>query len=135
MDRFAVKRVRCLKCKHEQDVSNTCEQCGLKFGEYFCGICNLYDYDTSKKQFHCEGCGICRVGGRENFFHCNKCACCMAMSTKEKHEKSCTLQDVLKQSCPICMYDMHSSRDAAHFLKCGHALHSKCFQQLAQSSF
>jgi len=30
----------------------------------------LADDTTSKKQFHCEDCGICRVGGRENFFHC-----------------------------------------------------------------
>lgn len=26
-----------------------------------------------KKQFHCDECGICRVGGRDKFFHCSQC--------------------------------------------------------------
>jgi RING finger/CHY zinc finger protein 1 len=30
----------------------------------------LPDDDISKEQFHCDLCGICRVGGRQNFFHC-----------------------------------------------------------------
>ncbi len=28
------------------------------------------DDDTTKEQFHCDDCGICRVGGRSKFFHC-----------------------------------------------------------------
>jgi len=28
------------------------------------------DDDVNKRQFHCDACGICRVGGRENYFHC-----------------------------------------------------------------
>ena len=28
---------------------------------------------TSKGQFHCMSCGICRIGGREKFFHCDRC--------------------------------------------------------------
>jgi hypothetical protein len=26
-----------------------------------------------------KGCGICRIGGRENFFHCEICGCCYAL--------------------------------------------------------
>lgn len=26
-----------------------------------------------KEQYHCDACGICRIGGRENFFHCDRC--------------------------------------------------------------
>ncbi|GJM95505.1 hypothetical protein PR202_ga12248 [Eleusine coracana subsp. coracana] len=26
-----------------------------------------------KGQYHCYDCGICRIGGKENFFHCVKC--------------------------------------------------------------
>ena len=33
-----------------------------------------------KQQFHCGSCGICRVGGADNFFHCATCGCCYARS-------------------------------------------------------
>lgn len=36
----------------------------------------FFDDDVSKQQFHCDDCGICRVGGRQNFFHCATCGCC-----------------------------------------------------------
>ena len=53
INRFAVKLVKCLNCANVQKPSAKCEGCGLKFGNYFCSICNLWDYDTSKEQFHC----------------------------------------------------------------------------------
>jgi hypothetical protein len=31
--------------------------------------CRFFDDDVRKGQFHCAKCGICRVGGRDNFFH------------------------------------------------------------------
>lgn len=42
-----------------------CEGCHSLFGEYYCGICHLFDRD--KKQYHCAECGICRYvrGGRD----------------------------------------------------------------------
>lgn len=42
-----------------------CEGCHSLFGEYYCGICHLFDRD--KKQYHCTECGICRYvrGGRD----------------------------------------------------------------------
>jgi len=33
------------------------------------------------------------------------------------------MKDKLKKECSICMEDMHSSRDAPTFLRCGHAMH------------
>jgi hypothetical protein len=30
-------------------------------------------WQTKKQQYHCDACGICRIGGRENFFHCDRC--------------------------------------------------------------
>ena len=38
-----------------------CANCELVFGEYFSPTCNLFDHDTSKLQFHCEGCHLCRL--------------------------------------------------------------------------
>lgn len=37
-----------------------CEGCQSLFGEYYCGVCHLFDRD--KKQYHCDDCGICRCG-------------------------------------------------------------------------
>lgn len=36
----------------------SCEHCNHVFGDYYCDICHLFDKD--KKQYHCDGCGICR---------------------------------------------------------------------------
>ncbi|KAF7119995.1 hypothetical protein RHSIM_Rhsim13G0016300 [Rhododendron simsii] len=68
-----VSQVICAVCNTEQQVAHVCSKCGVKMGAYFCEICRFYDDDTTKEQFHCDDCGICRVGGRERFFHCKKC--------------------------------------------------------------
>ena len=64
MDRTKVTEVVCACCSDRQPVSGCCRSCGQTFGAYFCLPCRFYDDDTSKGQFHCDGCGICRVGGR-----------------------------------------------------------------------
>lgn len=64
-----------------------------------CLECRFFDDDTSKQQFHCEKCGICRVGGRENFFHCDRCGCCYNASLKHNH---ICVERSLHQDCPVC---------------------------------
>ncbi|KAL3334746.1 hypothetical protein AABB24_031129 [Solanum stoloniferum] len=71
--RHDVKQVICSVCDTEQPVAHVCTNCGVNMGEYFCEVCKFYDDDTDKEQFHCDDCGICRVGGSQNFFHCKKC--------------------------------------------------------------
>ncbi|XVE98499.1 hypothetical protein REPUB_Repub03eG0111900 [Reevesia pubescens] len=72
--RHQVSQVICSLCGTEQEVQQVCINCGVCVGKYFCEACKLFDDDTSKRQYHCDGCGICRIGGWENFFHCYKCA-------------------------------------------------------------
>merc|ERR1711971_395348 len=60
LTREDVVTVECCDCKVRQGVNENCINCGLKFGQYFCFDCKLYD-DEDKQQFHCTGCGICRV--------------------------------------------------------------------------
>ena len=86
MNRFNVSQVKCLSCSLEQKVASHCASCGIKFGSYFCAHCRLYDYDTSKQQFHCADCGVCRQGGRENFFHCKTCGCCVSKAVQSNHK-------------------------------------------------
>lgn len=57
-----IKKVKCRRCGKIQDFpkeSPHCVQCSLKFGEYFCPICQ---HLTGKQNhpFHCDKCGICR---------------------------------------------------------------------------
>ncbi|RMX37266.1 hypothetical protein pdam_00024270, partial [Pocillopora damicornis] len=67
LDRKTVEAIKCLQCDSSQE------------------ICRLFD-DTEKGQFHCSGCGICRVGGKENFFHCDRCDMCLGIQLKDSHK-------------------------------------------------
>jgi RING finger and CHY zinc finger domain-containing protein 1 len=40
-----------------------CLRCAAVMGDYFCGVCNLFDNEGARKKiFHCDACGICRYG-------------------------------------------------------------------------
>jgi len=49
--------------------------------------CKLFD-DEEKNQYHCDGCGICRIGGRDKFFHCETCNMCLPVKLKNRHRVS-----------------------------------------------
>lgn len=56
--------------------------------------------DADKGQFHCDECGICRVGGRDNYFHCNTCGLCLPQCRKDNHKLVCYIffnQALLKE--------------------------------------
>ncbi|XP_070195947.1 RING finger and CHY zinc finger domain-containing protein 1-like isoform X2 [Littorina saxatilis] len=125
MDRKLVSRVVCLQCKVEQDVTKLCESCGCEFGKYYCEVCRLFD-NKDRQQFHCQQCGLCRVGGRENFFHCEKCDLCLSIGLKDNHK---CVEKVSHDVCPVCMEDLHTSRAQMTIPPCGHILHRQCFQQ------
>ncbi|KAG1346261.1 putative E3 ubiquitin-protein ligase RZFP34 [Cocos nucifera] len=44
-----------------------------EWGNISVRIASYLMMSTSKEQYHCSGCGICRIGGQENFFHCYTC--------------------------------------------------------------
>uniref|UniRef100_A0A7S0YK97 Uncharacterized protein n=1 Tax=Polytomella parva TaxID=51329 RepID=A0A7S0YK97_9CHLO len=126
IDRHAVAEVVCSECNTRQPKSDVCIACSIKFAAYYCATCSFYDDEISKGFFHCEQCGICRVGGRENFFHCPTCNCCFPHSIKESHK---CFQDALKKDCPVCLDFLFDSTHSASVLKCGHTIHSHCFQK------
>ncbi|KAK9288265.1 hypothetical protein L1049_016715 [Liquidambar formosana] len=109
-----VKQVICSVCDTEQPVAHVCTNCGVNMGEYFCGVCKFYDDDTVKKQFHCDDCGICRVGGRENFFHCKKCGSCYSVGLRDNH---LCVENSMRHHCPICY-------------ECGHTMHYECYDEM-----
>ena len=140
LDRTAVRRVRCMLCAHEQAPVRDCGACGAVLGDYFCGICNLFEhhgYERSadrprgKGFWHCDGCGICRAGGQANFFHCETCRSCLSIDMREGHQ--CTPGSGLHASCPLCLNDMHTSRKPSVFLPCRHAMHVECRSDFLRS--
>ncbi|XP_042652984.1 RING finger and CHY zinc finger domain-containing protein 1 isoform X2 [Tyto alba] len=130
LDRFRVAEVQCTRCRLLQKAQQRCEGCHSLFGEYYCGICHLFDRD--KKQYHCAECGICRIGPKEDFFHCSKCNLCLSLSLRGKHK---CIENVSRQDCPICLEDIHTSRVGAHVLPCGHLLHRTCYEDMLKEGY
>lgn len=128
-DRSAVREVRCNICRTEQPVSKSCIKCGILFGKYYCNICHFWD-NVDKGQFHCNGCGICRAGGRDNFIHCDRCRACYSIRFFDHHKCA---ENVLEGNCPVCQERLHTSRKPLHVPHCGHVLHKGCFEQLIAS--
>ncbi|XP_050321732.1 myb-like protein I isoform X2 [Bactrocera neohumeralis] len=129
-DRKTLTELICSECNTRQKVQEQCEACGTRFGKYTCLICNLFD-DTDKKQYHCNGCGICRIGGAENFFHCKVCDMCLPIRLKIDGHRC--VENISRSHCPVCLGDIHTSRIPCHIPDCGHLLHKTCFDQLLNS--
>jgi len=121
-----VSLVECSQCGTRQEVRDSCSTCGLKFGQYFCFDCKLYD-DEDKQQFHCTGCGICRVGGRENYFHCHRCDMCLPNHLQDNHK---CVEKVSRSNCPVCQEDIHTSRIPSQIPPCNHLIHKTCFDDM-----
>ncbi|PON96641.1 43kDa postsynaptic protein [Trema orientale] len=129
--RHDVKQVVCSLCNTEQQVAQVCSNCGVNMGEYFCGICKFYDDETKKKQFHCDECGICRVGGRENFFHCLKCGSCYTVNVRDNHQ---CVENSMKCHCPVCYEYLFDSVKGTTIMKCGHTMHEECYTEMAKKN-
>jgi RING finger/CHY zinc finger protein 1 len=73
-------------------------------------VCKFFDDESQKKKiFHCDKCGICRVGGKENTFHCDPCGSCMPNHLMNNHECK---KDRFQDDCAVCMEKLFNSRDA-----------------------
>lgn len=120
IDRFAIAEVICRECYTRQSSkTNNCVNCNVQFGEYHCNICNLWMAATDKP-YHCEKCGFCRVGGRDDFKHCDDCGMCIDIQLF--HDHNCKNGKYMS-NCPVCQEDLFSSRMASHEMPCGHAIH------------
>lgn len=121
----------CIDCQTEQKIQSKCVSCGVNFGNYFCEICRLFD-NNDKKQFHCDKCQICRIGGRENYFHCDKCGCCLPNSLLDKHK---CFEKTLNNDCPVCLVNMNDSQIPCSVLKCGHSMHYNCLMEFGKRDY
>ncbi|KAJ9531488.1 hypothetical protein QJQ45_021953 [Haematococcus lacustris] len=76
----------------------------------------------------CDKCGICRVGGRENYFHCDTCNCCYAMLLRSTHR---CIENSMHHNCPVCFEYLFDSVKPISVMPCGHTIHQDCLRSLA----
>ena len=62
----------CMLCGCPQPAAETCVNCAESMAWYYCAICKLWDDDSGKSIYHCNDCGICRIGRGlgKDYFHC-----------------------------------------------------------------
>ena len=115
IDRRAITEIICVACQTRQLASNECSTCAISFAAYYCSVCHLWDdAGDTKGIYHCDGCGICRVGGQQNFIHCNVCNMCIGVTNTDH---ACRAGD--QGNCPICMESISTSRKPAMWMPCG----------------
>ncbi|KAK9827252.1 hypothetical protein WJX81_003160 [Elliptochloris bilobata] len=130
LDRAAVRELECALCGLRQATGPACVGCGAAFGAYACLRCCFFDDDLRKQQFHCDACGICRVGGRANFFHCATCGCCYAATLEGNHV---CVENSMRQNCPVCFEYLFDSVRPTAVLPCGHTIHSDCLKEMERN--
>lgn len=72
LNRRETRNMLCMLCGSAQPAAEGCAVCGERAAWYYCDICKLWDNDPQKSIYHCDDCGICRVGEGlgKDFYHC-----------------------------------------------------------------
>ena len=72
LNRRATENMLCMLCGCAQAASEECALCSERAAWYYCDVCKLWDDSPDKSIYHCNECGICRVGKGlgKDFFHC-----------------------------------------------------------------
>ncbi|KAJ6036049.1 hypothetical protein N7540_000328 [Penicillium herquei] len=132
--RRETKNMLCMLCGHPQPADQNCRQCGEQSAQYYCDICKLWDNDGKKSIYHCNDCGICRIGQGlgKDFFHCKTCCVCLPISIEDTHR---CIERSTQCDCPICGDYMFTSPETVVVMRCGHSIHNKCLGEYSKSSF
>ena len=132
--REKTRHVMCMHCSTVQHPSQFCEACDVQFAHYFCDKCKLYDDDELKDIYHCDDCGICRLGLGlgQDFFHCQGCNACLSIELQDDHK---CIERATQSDCPICGEYMFTSTRPVVFMLCGHAIHQSCFDEHSKHSY
>lgn len=134
LNRPKTENMLCMLCGHAQPASQFCIKCEEQSSQYYCNICKLWDNDTSKSIYHCNDCGICRIGQGlgKDFFHCKTCCVCLPISIENTHR---CIERSTQCDCPICGDYMFTSPETVVFMRCGHSIHQKCLSEYSKNSY
>ncbi|KAK3955487.1 hypothetical protein QBC32DRAFT_33852 [Pseudoneurospora amorphoporcata] len=132
LPRRETRHMLCMLCGRAQKASHTCVGCNQSAASYYCNICKLWNDDRNKPIYHCNDCGLCRVGHGlgKDFFHCKKCSACV--STRNEHR---CVERSTDCDCPICGEYLFNSPRPVAIMKCGHTIHQHCFNAYRQTSY
>ena len=97
--RRETKIMLCMLCGCAQPASEECRDCGERGAWYYCDVCKLWDDDPARSIYHCNDCGICRVGQGlgKDFYHCKvspSYSSCSDMRLKPGLDVLCLLVDI-----------------------------------------
>lgn len=134
LPRRETKHMLCMLCGTPQKASQICKSCEVQAACYYCAVCKLWNNDPGKSIYHCDDCGICRLGEGlgKDFFHCKKCAACMSIQAESTHK---CIERSTKCDCPICGEYMFTSNKPVAFMRCGHGIHESCFAEWCNTSY
>ncbi|PGH28945.1 hypothetical protein GX50_08309 [[Emmonsia] crescens] len=132
--RRATQNMLCMVCSTPQPAAQWCKSCGVQAACYYCSVCKLWDNDSQKSIYHCNDCGICRIGQGigKDYYHCKTCSVCIPISIQQTHR---CIERSTQCDCPICGDYMFTSPETVIFMKCGHSIHQKCFSQYSRTSY
>ncbi|KAI5813391.1 zinc-ribbon-domain-containing protein, partial [Pyronema omphalodes] len=132
--RRETKNMLCMHCGKPQPAKQDCGNCGVRSAKYYCDKCKLWDDDPHKSIYHCNDCGICRIGQGlgKDFFHCKKCGVCMSIALEGSHR---CIERSTECDCPICGEFMFTSTQTVVFMTCGHSIHHKCYYEHMKTSY
>ncbi|GAP88994.1 putative CHY zinc finger [Rosellinia necatrix] len=132
--RKETRNMLCMVCGTAQRAGQTCVSCETLAARYYCDICKLWNDDPDKPCYHCNDCGICRIGHGigKDFYHCKKCCACIAISTQFDHK---CIERAIDCDCPICGEYMFTSPKPVRFMRCGHSIHRDCLDQHQKTSY
>ncbi|OBT57482.1 hypothetical protein VE04_02248 [Pseudogymnoascus sp. 24MN13] len=134
LPRRETKNMLCMICGNAQRAAEICTHCTGRAANYYCDICHLWEDDPNRSIYHCNDCGICRVGmglGKD-FFHCKTCGLCMNISMEMAHK---CIERSSDCDCPICHEYMFTSPQTVVFMKCGHTIHKHCYHAHLENSY
>ena len=154
LNRRETKNMLCMLCGCAQSASEVCIQCGERGAWYYCNVCKLWDDDSKKSIYHCDDCGICRVGQGlgKDFYHCKvilvfqrtrftfrhtdhtdqTCCVCLSISIRDRHR---CIERSMDCDCPICGEYMFTSPSTVVFMRCGHSIHQRCYYEHMNTSY
>ncbi|AOA61972.1 hypothetical protein PP7435_CHR2-1065 [Komagataella phaffii CBS 7435] len=134
--RNETKHVLCMFCGTPQAPSQYCieETCGNMLACYYCDKCKLFDNNAEKDIYHCDDCGICRLGLglNQDYFHCRGCNACISIDLKNQHK---CIENSTHSNCSICGEYMFSSTKPVVFMSCGHAIHQNCYDEYTRHNY
>ena len=118
-----ILKIRCNECYKEQELSNKCINCGIKFAKYYCNKCK---YWSNEEIYHCNKCNICYIKTSNELIHCDECNKCYNKEIYDFHICSISKDNY---ECQICFENFKKSNEKCYFLKCQHKIHVSCYNK------